>query len=135
MQIGGIRGTNLVKGFGFEDNHLTINSEDARLMSIPYPMIRNAAVYHNNELEIHIPFEENNEHHDVLCEARFYIPTKEVVETTMEEGESKPTLAAELYQTIKDKANIDKNIGQLVAVLENLPLSVPRGRYTAELYS
>lgn len=147
MQIGNITGTNLVKGINFEDEQLTVQGDTANLFSIPYPMIRNAAIYHNNELEIHIPFEQNNEQHDVLCEMRFFVPTLESSTPAPQEGEEategaeaieeeeKESFATKLYKEIKSKANVDKNIGSLVAILENLPLSVPRGRYTAELYT
>lgn len=128
-----------MKGFEFEDNHLMVKAEDGTMMSIPYPMIRNSAVYNNDELEIQIPLEDNNEQHDVLCEMRFYIPRNE--DTQMDEEEVTEdqvvttSIAQELYQNIEKKANIDKNTGELICTLENLPLVVPRGKYTVNLYS
>lgn len=136
MKIGGIKGTNLVTGFEFEENQLRIANGNTTMMTIPYPMISNSAVYNNDELEVSIPFENNNEQHDVLCEVRFYVPPKNTAEEDEQEGEEDAPVnyAEELYQTIKEKAKIDKGIGELICTLENLPLVVPRGKYTVDLY-
>ena len=136
MKIGGIQGINLVTGFDFEENQLRIANGSNTLMTIPYPQISNSAVYNNDELEINIPFENNNEQHDVLCEIRFYIPPIGTTEEgEQEEGDdARANHVNELYRTIKEKANLDKHIGELICTLENLPLVVPRGKYTVDLY-
>jgi len=72
----------------------------------------------------------------VLCEIRFYIPPIGTTEEgEQEEGDdARANHVNELYRTIKEKANLDKHIGELICTLENLPLVVPRGKYTVDLY-
>lgn len=51
-----------------------------------------------------------------------------------EEGVEEPTLAETLEKSIRDKARIDDNMGELVGRVDALNLVVPRGKYTADLH-
>jgi len=136
-------GINLVKGFDYEGDDLNVKGIDGTLFTIPFDKIKYSAQYGDDEVELQIPFEDHNPTHDVLCEIRFYVPPKQVElmdeegveEQTEQEENQEESITSQIFQTITKKANIDKNLGAKIVSLEGLPLSVPRGKYTADLYT
>ena len=148
-------GINLFNKLDLQGDALVVEGLEQQTFSIPFNKIKNSAIYNSNEIELDIPLEEHNENHDILCEARFFIPivtdpgameeeeqpkqegeeaNKENEETQNTPKEPVLTYAEEVHKIIRKKAKIDENMGELIARIENLSLTVPRGKYTVDLH-
>lgn len=79
-----LKGINLYEGINTDGDSLVMKGYRDENFRIPFSKIKNSAIYNNNEIELDIPFEDHNENHDILCEARFYIPHIENEETEEE---------------------------------------------------
>ena len=125
------KGINLLSDIDLSGDRLVGKYNDGEIISLPFSKIHNTAIYNGNEIEIDIPFEEYNEQHDVFCGIRLFIPNKtEAPETENPE----PTHAETIHEEIRKKSKIEENVGDLLCTLPDLPLVVPRGKYTADLY-
>lgn len=133
-KIQGIKGINLIRKLDTLPEHLIIKGDESQqILKVPFAKISNSAVYNTNEVEIQMPFNDISPNGVTLCEARFIVPPLEV-----DNDEAKfeaETLANTISQAIRKKAHGDKETGELIATLDNLPLSVPRGRYTVDFYT
>jgi structure-specific recognition protein 1 len=130
-----LKGINLLTELDMQGDKIVGKYQDGDIFSLPFNKINNTAIYNGNEIEIDIPFEEFNEQHDVFCGIRLFMPTKpDAAEAENEGKEAEPTLAESVHDQIRKKSNIEQNVGDLLCTLSDLPLVVPRGKYTADLY-
>lgn len=129
-----LKGINLLTEVDYNSDQLVGRYEDGEIFGIPFNKINNTAIYNGNEIEIDIPFEEFNEQQDVFCGIRLFMPSK--TEAMEEEGDEKaePSLADVINDAIRKKSKIEENMGDLLCTLPDLPLVVPRGKYTADLF-
>lgn len=126
-----MKGINLLTGIDMSEDRLVGRYQEGEIISIPFSKIHNTAIYNHNEIEIDIPFEDFNEQHDVMCGIRFFIPNK----TDIPDAEqNEPSHAEVIHESIRKKSKIEENVGDLLCTLPDLPLVVPRGKYTADLY-
>ena len=79
---------------------------------------------------------------DVLCEMRFFLPNslpeEEKVEKPEKEGEEEEeedrTAAGKLHTELFGKAAIGHYVGESIATLPELPMIVPRGKCSLDMY-
>lgn len=128
-----LKGIHVFTGFDMRGPSLVCNYHDAEIMSIPFKKIANTVIYNGNEIEIDLPLDNHNENDDILCEVRFFIPGKnELLDHTKDKMDA--NVAEIIYQEIKKRAKIEDNSGDLIVNLPDLPLVVPRGKYTCDLF-
>jgi hypothetical protein len=129
-----LKGIHLLSEVDYDSDKLVGRHLDGEIFAIPFDKVNNTAIYNSNELEIDIPFEEFNENHDVFCGIRLYLPSKN--DTMLEEvpENTEPNLIEIINEAIKKKSKMEVNMGDLLVTLPDLPLAVPRGKYTADLY-
>lgn len=129
-----LKGINLLTNVEYQGDSLIGRYQEGEIFNVPFSKVNNTAIYNGNEIEIDIPFEEFNEQHDVFCGIRLFMPNK--VETMEDENAEKaePSLAEVINEAIRKKSKIEENMGDLLCTLPDLPLVVPRGKYTADIY-
>lgn len=81
-----LKGINLYEDVNMDGDALVLGGHKGEKFKIPFDKIKNSAIYNQNEIEIDIPFEDHDENHHVLCEARFFIPYTETETEMIEEG-------------------------------------------------
>lgn len=101
------------------------------MLKIPFDKISSTGIYNNVDIAIDMPFDDYVETDDACCEMRFYIPP---IMGEGEEGAKDFSMANLIHDTIIKKANIQENVSDLIVSLPDLPMVVPRGKYTADLY-
>lgn len=126
-----IKGIHLLSGMECKDSCLVVDYKGTKTLELPFDKIKNTAIYNDNEIELDIPLEQFNENDDNLCEIRFFFPQ---IDAESDVKKEKVTDPVEIHNLIRKKAKVDENIGDLIVTLPDLPLVVPRGKYTADLY-
>jgi structure-specific recognition protein 1 len=129
-----LKGIHLLSDVDYTSDKLIGRYQEAEIFSIPFDKVNNTAIYNGNEVEIDIPFEDFNENHDVFCGIRLYVPTKNDALAEEVQENTEPNLAEIINDAIKKKSKMEENMGDLLCTLPDLPLVVPRGKYTADLY-
>lgn len=129
-----LKGIHLLSDIDYNGDKLVGRHQEGEIFAIPFDKVNNTAIYNGNELEIDIPFEEFNENHDVFCGIRLYLPSKNDVMNEENVENTEPNLIEIINEAIKKKSKMEVNMGDLICTLPDLPLAVPRGKYTADLY-
>lgn len=129
-----LKGINLLTAIETDGEKLIGKYQEAEIFSLPFGKVNNTGIYNRNEVEIDIPFEEFNEQNDVFCGIRLFIPGKPEIVPEGEDAVPEPTLAESIHNVIRKKSKLDENAGDLICSFPNLPLVVPRGKHTVDMY-
>ena len=129
-----LKGVNLLTDLELTGDKMVGKYQEGEIFTLPFNRINNTALYNGNEIEIDIPFEEFNEQHDVFCGIRLFMPAKSETADGVEDKPTEPSFAESIHDQIRKRSNIEQNVGDLLCTLSDLPLVVPRGKYTADLY-
>jgi len=73
----------------------------------------------------------------MLTEMRFWVPNQEEEAKSEEDGdgEEQATAAKVLCDKIVSAAGLGEFAGEMIASLQNLPMIIPRGKYSFDLYA
>lgn len=130
-----LKGIHLIKFFESEkDNLITLDVHEHRAFAIPYSQIENCHIYNSNEIMLQLELGNQDEKTSMLSEARFFYPTEKKTNNNKDYEDNELNEAESVYFDIREKAKLDEKLGEIIATLERLPLAVPRGRYTFDLY-
>jgi structure-specific recognition protein 1 len=150
--------TQLLKGinygtYTFTKDHLVAMKDNKTVLQIPLNKIGNCSVVNKQDVALELQTDEIGFEEDVLCEMRFYLPSKtdnkedangEEKEEQEEKGseeeqegkteESNVKGAADiLNEQILSKANLTQKAGDVIVSFPDLPFIVPRGKYSCDL--
>jgi structure-specific recognition protein 1 len=150
--------TQLLKGinygtYSFTKDHLVAMKDNKTVLQIPLNKIGNCSVVNKQDVALELQTDEIGFEEDVLCEMRFYLPSKtDNKEETSDKGkedqaekgsedeqegkaeESNVKGAADiLSEQILAKANLTQKAGDVIVSFPDLPFIVPRGKYSCDL--
>jgi len=133
--IHGVQGIHLVTALGFEKDSLELRGcGGTSILELPFSEMTTTNVYRQNEVELQFFYDEGREMDGViLTDLRLLVPPVEV--NNSEALNDAIHLAEDIAKSIKKKIGLGKMAGDLLVTLEDLPMTVPRGKYSLDLYS
>ena len=141
-----LKGTNWFKSQVNDEYLVAQYSEDKELFKIPIKKITNSTIINRHDIILDLNNDELKDGDDMLCEIRLYVqPTnadqKDNEEDAEKEGEDEENAltkvlnpAEVLNQEILNKANIVESVDKSIITFTEIPLVIPRGKYTVDFY-
>ncbi|EGR30466.1 structure-specific recognition, putative [Ichthyophthirius multifiliis] len=123
----------------FDEDNMVLNYKQKRLCKLPLNKIQNSTV-NKNDIVIDLNTLDIKEDEDVLCEMRLYVPFQQENQSKEQENEQneaenqKASRADQLNSEIISKAKIGQYSGASIVKFEDLPLLVPRGKYSLDMF-
>ncbi|CAD8183165.1 unnamed protein product [Paramecium pentaurelia] len=132
-----------------DDKNLTLKYNSSNIIKLPLKKVVNSNTQ-KNDIVLQLTTEECGENDDMLCEVRFFIPPQEqkVKQEKKKQGEDsdqekldeeeeeeeEPTFQQKLQNEILVKAKIGQSSADSILTIHDVPLIVPRGRYTMDFF-
>lgn len=109
-----------------EGNNFSMKSSDANISMVEFPLTDIAMCALPNPQEIELQFHEDDtveRTHETLVEMRLRVP------------DGLDITAEDLHKRIRRLAKIDTNTSYIIADFDEITFTIPRGRYSIEMYS
>ncbi|CAD8068951.1 unnamed protein product [Paramecium primaurelia] len=138
-----------------DDKNLCIKYNQSNIIKLPLKKVVNSNTQ-KNDIVLQLSTDDYGENDDMLCEVRFYIPPQEQKlkqekekkkqeneenQNSMEEEDdgadedAEPTFQQKLQNEILTKAKIGQSSADSILTIHDVPLIVPRGKYTMDFFT
>lgn len=119
-----LKGINVLNEVDVTNDRLTANLGEQTMFEIPTRLITNCTVI-NNDVILEFNDDEQGPREDGLLEMRFYL----------HQGGEEEQLAEKLGEKIRHHVQLDEANDSLFCILPDLPLAIPRGKYTTDVFA
>jgi structure-specific recognition protein 1 len=106
--------------FSLEGEALALNMDGKLGFKLPYGFISNSSLTGKNEIALEFAQDDTMEE-DIVCEMRLFIPDNESAE--------------QLNKELVERAQLRAYSGDAIVTLHELPLIVPRGKYSLDMFN
>ncbi|CAD8098549.1 unnamed protein product [Paramecium sonneborni] len=130
-----------------DDKNLSMKYNSTNIIKLPLKKVVNSNTQ-KNDIVLQLTTDDCGENDDMLCEVRFFIPPQEQKgkfekkkqdedsnqEKADDDEEEEPTFQQKLQNEILVKAKIGQSSADSILTIHDVPLIVPRGRYTMDFF-